>query len=211
MYQSPLFHSRNLRYLERVDLSGLCTDDLAEQLAASCPHLRHLAAGHSKQLTDAALDALTGAKRRRLNAPCFVPGCKKLKRLELHHCPMITASKIVSVLLTLPGLTFLSADKLSQVFESSALFESGLKFELSNFEHVVSHLERAREKINFHLRSEDQVRNVANQLNHPSLCSPPQFLLKVSEIFPRVTTVRLTLSHLYDDTSTLRQLANFNK
>ena len=50
-----------------------------------------------------------------------------------------------------------------QVFESSALFESGLQFHLCNFEHVVTHLERAREKINFHLNSEDQVIKVWDQ------------------------------------------------
>ncbi len=43
------------------------------------------------------------------------------------------------------------------MYESSALFESGLTFSLTNFEHAVTHLERAREKINHHLRSDDQV------------------------------------------------------
>ncbi len=79
-----------------------------------------------------------------------------------------------------------------QAFESSALFESGLSFGLTNFEHVVTHLERAREKINHHLKSEDQ------------------FLLKVSEIFPRISSVRLVLSHLFDDTTILRQLSHFD-
>jgi hypothetical protein len=70
-----------------------------------------------------------------------------------------------------------------QVFESSALFESGLRFNLMNFEHTVSHLEQAREKINHHLKTDDQ------------------FLPKVSEIFPKISNVRLTMSHaaIYDD------------
>ena len=44
----------------------------------------------------------------------------------------------------------------SKVFESSSLFESGHKFSLRNFEHVVTHLEKEREKINFHLKPQDK-------------------------------------------------------
>ncbi len=37
-----------------------------------------------------------------------------------------------------------------------------------------------------------------------------QFLPKVSEIFPSVRSVKLTLSHLFDDASTLSQLSCFD-
>lgn len=35
------------------------------------------------------------------------------------------------------------------------------------------------------------------------------YLLQVNEIFPKLSSVKLTLSHLYDDTSTLKQLCHF--
>ena len=173
-------------------MGGFCTDDLVIELSRSrCrDHLCHLSANSSRGLTDVALGALTGSLRL-VETGQFVPGCKRLRRLELLGCPLLSTSKLVSVLLMLPRMTFLSNEKMPHVFESSALFESGLTFSLTNFEHAVTHLERAREKINYHLRSEDQ------------------FLLKVNEIFPGLNGVKLTLSHVSDDTSTLRQLAQF--
>ena len=51
------------------------------------------------------------------------------------------------------------------------MFESGLTFGLTNFEHRVSPLESAREKINHHLTMNDL------------------FLIRVSEIFPRIAQV----------------------
>ena len=103
-----------------------------------------------------------------------------LSRLETFNCPLITASKLVSLLLILPKIAFIASEKLPSAFESSALFESGQKYQLTNFEHSVSHLERAREKFNHHLNQSDT------------------FLIKVSEIFPRILTVKLTLSYFID-------------
>ncbi|XP_059085533.1 uncharacterized protein LOC131882413 isoform X2 [Tigriopus californicus] len=139
---------RHFRNLERIDLSGFCTDELVTKLSRHCPHLRHLSANHSKALSNSALSALTGAIR---DGSEFVLGCKELRRLEIFNCPLITASKLVSLILILPKISFISSEKMPIAFESSALFESGQRFQLTNFEHTVSHLERSQEKFYQHL------------------------------------------------------------
>ena len=177
-------------------MSGYCTDELVTELSTYCPHLRHLSANNSKALSDVALSALTGMLTRGAK-DLFVRGCKQLKRLGGHHthrdlscsnrkcsrleifnCPLVTASKLVSLMLILPKVTYISSEKLPLAFESSALFETGQKYQLTNFEHRVSHLEKAREKINHHLKS----------------LQDSQFLLRVAEIFPKILSVKLSLS-----------------
>lgn len=73
------FARRRLTTLERVDMSGYCTDELVTELSTYCPHLRHLSANNSKALSDVALSALTGMLRRG-ERDLFVRGCKQLKR-----------------------------------------------------------------------------------------------------------------------------------
>ncbi|TRY79212.1 hypothetical protein TCAL_10033 [Tigriopus californicus] len=178
---------RHFRNLERIDLSGFCTDELVTKLSRHCPHLRHLSANHSKALSNSALSALTGAIR---DGSEFVLGCKELRRLEIFNCPLITASKLVSLILILPKISFISSEKMPIAFESSALFESGQRFQLTNFEHTVSHLERSQEKFYQHLTRGET------------------FLHKVSEIFPKILTVKLTLSY-YGDSHVVSQIRCF--
>ena len=106
---------RFFTFLERLDVSGHCSDSLVLQLAQHCPGLRHLSANRSKTLSDAALGAISGTQRIREG---FVRGCKKLKRLEISGCPLITASKIVSLLLFLPRIQYLHCpERLDQVIK----------------------------------------------------------------------------------------------
>ena len=112
------------------------------QLSQHCPGLRHLTANRSKTLSDVALGALAGTHRVSAG---FVRGCKKLRRqtlkyydddkelranryvrvcyrLEISGCYLITASKIVSLLLFLPQIQYLHCpERMEQVIANCHL------------------------------------------------------------------------------------------
>lgn len=107
-------------------------------------------------------------------------GCSHLAMLQIMGCHNITVKSVIDLLLNLPNLSYLGYDKIGEVFKSSSIFEANKIYAVQNFEQTVSHME-----------------NLEGNINH--VVAHQDFVEKLSDICPRLKTVKLNINKDTDD------------
>ena len=107
-------------------------------------------------------------------------GCNTLALLQIMGCHNITVKAVIDLLLNLTNLSYLGYDKIGEVFKSSSIFEANKIYAVQNFEQTVSHME-----------------NLEGNINH--VVAHQDFVEKLSNICPRLKTVKLNINKDNDD------------
>ena len=109
-----------------------------------------------------------------------VDGCSSLVMLHIMGCHSVSVKSVVDLLLHLPNLSYLGYEKIGEVFKSSSIFEANRTYRVQNFEQTVSHME-----------------NMDGNINH--VVAHHDYLQKLSDICPRLKTVKLNINKDTDD------------